>query len=164
MAAKKRSANTGRGSKAKKKTTTAKKGNIRTGKASPARKTNPLAREITFLAILVFGILSLLSVFHMCGVFGEVLNQLLFGLLGAPAYLFPVYLIVASGLYLSNPQKPELRRRVLFSTGLYCVSAACFSGLSTISQRMFSRSIPSAVKTRAAAVRPQGWPPPQRSP
>lgn len=125
MAAKKRSANTGRGSKAKKKTTTAKKGNIRTGKASPARKTNPLAREITFLAILVFGILSLLSIFHMCGVFGEVLNQLLFGLLGAPAYLFPVYLIVASGLYLSNPQKPELRRRVLFSTGLYW----CLCGL-----------------------------------
>ena len=125
MAAKKRSANTGRGSKAKKKTTTAKKGNIRTGKASPARKTNPLAREITFLAILVFGILALLSIFHMCGVFGEVLNQLLFGLLGAPAYLFPVYLIVASGLYLSNPQKPELRRRVLFSTGLYW----CLCGL-----------------------------------
>lgn len=125
MAAKKRSANTGRGSTAKRKTTTAKKRNTRTGKASPARKANPLAREITFLAILVFGILSLLSIFHMCGVFGEFLNQLLFGLLGAPAYLFPVYLIVASGLYLSNPGKPELRRRVLFSTGLYW----CLCGL-----------------------------------
>ncbi len=124
MAAKKKSANTGKKT-TNKKTTAAKKRNTSTRKASPARKTNPLAREITFLAILVFGILSLLSVFHVCGVFGELLNGLLFGLLGALAYVFPVYLIVASGLYISNPTNGKLRHKILFSIGLYW----CFCGL-----------------------------------
>ena len=122
MAAKKRSANTKKKTASKRQTTNRKRN---TRKSSPARKTNPLAREITFLAILVFGILSLLSVFHMCGVFGEVLSGLLFGLLGALAYLFPVYLIVASGLYLSNPGKSKLRHKILFSIGLYW----CLCGL-----------------------------------
>ena len=61
----------------------------------------------------------------MCGVFGEALSGLLFGLLGALAYLFPVYLIVASGLYLSNPGKSKLRHKILFSIGLYW----CLCGL-----------------------------------
>lgn len=125
MTAKKKSVNTRNKPTTKKKTTTAKKRNTSTRKTSPARKKNPLAREITFLAILVFGILSLLSVFHMCGVFGELLSRLLFGLLGALAYIFPVYLIVASGLYISNPMKEELRRKILFSIGLYW----CICGL-----------------------------------
>lgn len=124
MAAKKKSANTGKKT-TKKKTTTAKKRNASTRKAFPARKTNPLAREITFLAILVFGILSLLSVFNVCGVFGELLNGLLFGFLGALAYVFPVYLIVASGLYISNSKNNKLRHKILFSIGLYW----CFCGL-----------------------------------
>lgn len=123
MAAKKKSANTRKKTTAKQKNATARKKNTR--KASPARKTNPLAREITFLAILVFGILSLLSIFHVCGVFGEALNGLLFGMLGALAYVFPVYLVVASGLYISNPGKTKLRHKILFSIGLYW----CLCGL-----------------------------------
>lgn len=123
MAAKKRSSNTRKKPAAKKKTAA----NKNTGRqnVSPSRKASPLAREITFLAILVFGILSLLSVFHMCGVFGEFLGGVLFGLLGALAYVFPVYLIVASGLYISNPQKLKLRHKVLFSMGVYW----CICGL-----------------------------------
>lgn len=123
MAAKKKSANTRKKTTAKQKNATARKKNTR--KASPARKTNPLAREITFLAILVFGILSLLSIFHVCGVFGEALNGLLFGMLGALAYVFPVYLVVASGLYISNPGKTKLKHKILFSIGLYW----CLCGL-----------------------------------
>lgn len=53
-----------------------------------------MAREIVFLALFVFAILSLLSLFQMCGVFGKGLSALLFGLLGALAYVFPVYLVV----------------------------------------------------------------------
>lgn len=96
-----------------------------TRKQSPAKSANPLAREITFLVILVFGILSLMSVFHMCGVFGETLNGILFGLMGALAYIFPVYLIVASGLYISNPANQKLRHKILFSIGLFW----CLCGL-----------------------------------
>ena len=86
----------------------------------------PLAREIAFLVILVFGILSLMSLFHMCGLFGEYLGDILFGLFGALAYIFPLYLIVASGLFLSNPNNKKLRRRILLSIGLYWCLCALF--------------------------------------
>ena len=61
-----------------------------------------MAREIVFLALFVFAILSLLSLFQMCGVFGKGLSALLFGLLGSLAYVFPVYLVVTAGLYLAK--------------------------------------------------------------
>lgn len=80
---------------------------------------NPLAREITFLVIIVFCILSLMSVFHMCGIFGEYLAALLFGLLGAMAYVFPVYLLVVSGFGVSNPGNGPLKWKIGFSAGLF---------------------------------------------
>ncbi len=89
---------------------------------SPTKAANPLTREITFLIIIVFGILSMMSVFHVCGVFGEYLGTLLFGLFGAMAYLFPVYLVVATGFFISNPNNKTVRRKVLFSIGVFwCV-------------------------------------------
>ena len=67
-------------------------------------KQNPLAKDILLLGIVVFGILCLLSVFHACGILGEYLSALLFGLFGALAYIFPVYMVVACGLYIANPK------------------------------------------------------------
>lgn len=93
-----------------------KRGNTR---QSPARGFNPLAREITFLVIIVFSILSLMSAFHMCGIFGEYLSGLMFGLLGAMAYVFPVYLIVASGFLVSNPDNSRVKWKIGFSAGLF---------------------------------------------
>lgn len=118
--AKKRTNTTKRNTTGKRNNITEKR-NIRknnTGKESPAKE-NPLAREIAFLVILVFGILSFMSLFHMCGVFGEFLGGILFGLLGAMAYVFPIYLIVAAGLFISNQNNKKLRHKVLFSIGLY---------------------------------------------
>lgn len=87
---------------------------------------NPLTREITFLCILVFGILCLMSVFHVCGVLGEWLCSLLFGLMGALAYIFPVYLIVASGLFISNQKNKALRRKIIYSIGLFWMLCGIF--------------------------------------
>ena len=98
---------------------TSKKTDHKRKKTSPARGKSPMAREITFLILFVFGILCLLSVFHVCGILGEWLCGVLFGLIGALAYIFPVYLIVASGLYISNDKNRALRRKVLFSIGLF---------------------------------------------
>ena len=98
---------------------TKRKNTSATRKKSPAKKRSPLAREITFLAILVFGILSLMSVFHMCGVFGEILSGFLFGMVGALAYVFPVYLIIASGLYISNSDNKKLHHKIWCSIGVY---------------------------------------------
>lgn len=86
---------------------------------SPARQKNSLAREIAFLFILMFGILAMMSVLHMCGIFGEKLSAILFGLMGIMAYIFPVYLIVASGFYISNPHNDKLRNKIFMSVGLF---------------------------------------------
>lgn len=103
------------------KQTTTKKGSGKrvTNTRVKKKETSPLAREITFLVLLVLGILSLLSLFHMCGVFGEGLSALLFGLLGAMAYVFPFYLIITAGLYIANANNRLLRRKIWYSMGIY---------------------------------------------
>lgn len=104
----------------RKQTTTKKSSGKRvTNTRGKKKQTSPLAREITFLVLLVFGILSLLSLFHMCGVFGEGLSALLFGLFGALAYVFPFYLIIAAGLYIANAKNQTLRRTIWYSVGIY---------------------------------------------
>ena len=87
-----------------------------------------MAREIVFLALFVFAILSLLSLFQMCGVFGKGLSALLFGLLGALAYVFPVYLVVTAGLYLANAKNQRLRHKVWYSAGIYWSVCGLFMG------------------------------------
>lgn len=89
-------------------------------------ESSPLAREIILLVIIVFSILSLLSLFDLCGAGGKLLAGLLFGLFGAAAYVFPVCLLVASGLYISNPQNAELKRKIYYSGGLYICLCAIF--------------------------------------
>lgn len=90
------------------------------------QESSPLAREITLLVIIVFSILSLLSLFDLCGAGGRLLAGLLFGLFGAAAYVFPVCLLVASGLYISNPDNAELKRKIYYSCGLYICLCAIF--------------------------------------
>lgn len=55
----------------------------------------------------------------MCGVFGEGLSTLLFGLFGALAYVFPFYLIITAGLYIANAKNYSLRHKIWFSGGIY---------------------------------------------
>lgn len=124
MAAKKnqtKKSQTKKRSNTTRKQTTAKRGSTkRVTKTQAKRKqASPLAREIMFLVLLVFGILSLLSLFHMCGVFGVGLSALLFGMLGALAYVFPFYLIITAGLYIANAKNRQLRWKIWFSAGIY---------------------------------------------
>ena len=116
---KKRSGSSGKNTSAKRKTPVK--------KGVKAKKTsNPLTREITFLVLLVFSILSLLSLFQMCGIFGRGLSSVLFGLMGALAYLFPIYLIVSAGLYIANTDNKRLRHKILYSAGLFWCLCALF--------------------------------------
>ena len=90
------------------------------------QETSPLTREIILLAIIIFSILSMLSLFDLCGAGGRLLSGLLFGLFGAVSYIFPIYLLVASGLYISNPGNSELRRKIFYSAGLYICLCGIF--------------------------------------
>ena len=90
------------------------------------QEASPLTKEIILLVIIVFSILSLLSLFDLCGAGGRLLSGLLFGLFGAVSYIFPVYLLVASGLYISNPDNSELKRKIFYSAGLYICLCGIF--------------------------------------
>lgn len=109
----------------KKKTNTKQSNTKKRNTTKRNRQTSAFSREITFLFLIVFSLLSLLGLFHMCGAFGEVLSSVLFGLMGAMAYIFPVYLTVASGLYLANNNK-KIRHKVLFSAGIFWCLCALF--------------------------------------
>lgn len=87
---------------------------------------SPLAREIILLVIIVFSILSLLSLFDLCGAGGRLLSGLLFGLFGAVSYIFPICLLVASGFFISNPDNSELKRKIVYSAGLYICLCGIF--------------------------------------
>ena len=70
--------------------------------------------------------MSLLSLFDLCGAGGKLLSGLLFGLFGAVSYIFPICLLVASGLFISNPDNSELKRKIIYSAGLYICLCGIF--------------------------------------
>lgn len=90
------------------------------------QEASPLTREIILLVIIIFSILSLLSLFDLCGAGGRLLSDLIFGLFGAASYIFPIYLLAASGLYISNPANSELKRKIIYSAGLYICLCGIF--------------------------------------
>lgn len=87
---------------------------------------SPLAKEITLLAIIIFSLLALLSLFGMCGPVGNLIGSLLFGLFGATAYIFPLAFPIGSGFFISNPEKPEVRRKIIYLALLYICLCAIF--------------------------------------
>lgn len=87
---------------------------------------SPLAKEITLLAIIIFSLLALLSLFGMCGPVGNLIGSLLFGLFGAAAYIFPLVFPIGSGFFISNPENPEVRRKIIYLALLYICLCAIF--------------------------------------
>lgn len=90
------------------------------------KESSPLKKEILLLVIIIFSILSCLSLFDLCGAGGKLLAGLLFGLFGAASYLFPIYMVIASGLFLSNPDNTQLKRKIIYSGGLYICLCGIF--------------------------------------
>ncbi|CDD35898.1 cell divisionFtsK/SpoIIIE [Roseburia sp. CAG:309] len=87
---------------------------------------SPLAKEITLLAIIIFSLLALLSLFGMCGPVGNLIGSLLFGLFGITAYIFPLAFPIGSGFFISNPENPEVRRKIIYLALLYICLCAIF--------------------------------------
>ncbi len=91
-----------------------------------AQETSALTQEIVLLAIIMFSILALLSLFDLCGAGGKLISGLLFGLFGAVAYLFPIGLPIAAGLCISNPDNWELKRKIIYCSCLYLCLCGMF--------------------------------------
>lgn len=95
-------------------------------KRKSPEKVSPFAREITFIVIILFCILMLLSFFDLCGVVGNAISYISFGLFGILAYLFPVLLLVAAGFSLSNPKNRMVKRKIIYCSLMYLAFMAVF--------------------------------------
>ena len=62
----------------------------------------PVRIEIIMTITALISVLLILSYFNLCGIVGEFINQLLFGLMGVFTYVFPVVLFFFVAFYLSN--------------------------------------------------------------
>lgn len=90
----------------------------KTSRAPQKRQSSPLKGEILLLVLVVFAILSLLSLFDLCGSGGKLLSEFLFGFFGAVSYVIPFYALIAGGFYISNPGNREIKSKVYYSLGL----------------------------------------------
>ncbi len=117
-----------------------KRKNTKNKKKSPSQS-SPFAREIAFVVVILLCILMLLSFFHLCGVVGEMISALLFGLFGALAYLFPIFLLVGGGLWLSNPSNKRVKKKIIYGGLMYVVLAALFFYNFTGGDRMHTKTL-----------------------
>lgn len=87
-------------------------------------ETNPYRDEIILVVTLVVSILLALSTFNLAGVFGKVINHLLFGLFGFLAYLLPYALFFGAAFAISNQGSRVARGKIFSGIGLFLVLCA----------------------------------------
>ena len=69
--------------------------------------------EISLICFLVLAIFLFICNFRVCGAFGNVLSDVMFGLFGITAYIMPVACFVAIGLIISNGGSAAAIRRIV---------------------------------------------------
>lgn len=110
MAQTKRSKNTS--SKNKKTTAKGRTGSTR-GKQK-VQQTNPEIRgEVVLILFLLLCTLMFLSCFGICGAFGNLVSNLLFGVFGYLAYIIPVALFAGVGFYTANRENTAVVIKVI---------------------------------------------------
>ena len=120
------------------KSTSAKSGSTRTRSAGTAgrRQAAPppvsmrsaaMNRDIHILIVMAVALLLFLSLLGLCGGVGRVLSGFLFGLFGAPAYVFPFLLVYLDLFLLANDGAgTQMFQRVFGLSGIYVFVCAFF--------------------------------------
>ena len=96
-------------STARKTTASSKKTTAKNTKKKSAGKNVPqerydseMRREVWLLLILAIAAILALSNFGVCGAFGKVVSDIMFGIFGWMAYIFPFYLFLGTAFLISN--------------------------------------------------------------
>ena len=108
-----KSKNTGASTK-NKKTNTKGKGQ----KKKQAEKEPTFKEEIILLVILAAALILELSNFGLCGVVGEKLSGLMFGLFGMLAYILPVLVFLGAAFLISNQYSKKAIQKTIYGTAL----------------------------------------------
>ena len=61
-----------------------------------------MRREVWLLLVLAVAAILALSNFGVCGAFGKVISNIMFGVFGWMAYIFPFYLFLGAAFLVSN--------------------------------------------------------------
>ena len=108
----------------------------RSGGTKSARKnkaSNEIKNEVVLMITLVVSVLLLLSHFHLGGVVGEVTNDIMFGLFGLMAYLFPILLFFGTAFFLANRGSRALTGKMIYLFGMLFMLTALLQMMTTYS-------------------------------
>ncbi len=107
-----------------------------------------LKDEITIILILLAGVLMVLSYLHICGSFGEIVNKVIFGLMGSFGYAFPFVMVFVAIFAIANKRNRSVVTKTLlfagmmiFVSALVQLAAGGFNPAITIKQ-YFTNSVP----------------------
>ena len=101
---------------------TAKKGTTKTTRKNTARKKSTSKKqgaasgfqtEIILLIILAASMILVLSNLGFGGTVGEQISTVCFGIMGLPAYVFPVFLFVGAAFFMSNRRNRLAYKKLL---------------------------------------------------
>ncbi len=80
----------------------------------PSEDNASMGEEIGLLVILAISLLLEVSNFGVCGVIGDFLSNIMFGLFGFMAYIVPVYMFLSAAFLVSNQYKPRVVKKVVY--------------------------------------------------
>lgn len=95
-------------------------------KAALVEEDNSRKNEIYLFVYLAVAVFLLCSNFGWCGVVGDFISNIVFGLLGTVSYILPVYLFFSAAFLLSNGAQKKIVKRVLCAAIFMIVAAFIF--------------------------------------
>lgn len=108
----KRQTNQTKGATQKNRTTTKKK-QVAKNTVAAQRANDSIRDEVVLILTFLVSVLLILSYFNLCGPFGSVINNFLFGMLGYFTYLFPFALFFGMAFTLSNKGNVVAKRKII---------------------------------------------------
>ena len=114
----------GKSSSSKNKKTTTKGRTSSSKNKKQVQKTNPEVKgEVMLILFFVLCVLMFLSCFGVCGAFGNVISNVLFGTFGVLAYLIPIAMFVGVSFYKAN--RENVIAIVKVAAGIVAVLVIC---------------------------------------
>lgn len=87
---------------------------------------NPIKFDIYSLIFLGIAILLFLSTIGLCGIIGQGISYVLFGVFGIAAYAFPFIFFFVASFSMSNKDNKVFTRKLVGITGLFVLACAFF--------------------------------------
>lgn len=80
--------------------------------------------EVYIIVAVLVAVLMILSYFNVCGVIGKIINTILFGLMGAFAYMFPFVFFAVVLFLVSEKKRNDVGKKIIFAIlAMICLSS-----------------------------------------